>query len=183
MDRQTRIELLVDHFKRPRHKGAMEDADVRMPGGNPGCGDTVAMYVKADPASDRIERVSFEGEGCTISQAAASILSARVNRKHPGFQEILDMSYEDMIGVLGEDIVGSRPRCATLALGTLKAAVKRIDMDRRLRAAGRSDDENRALRAALASQAAATGLVFGESAEREAQRAPGAPPPEDLTGR
>ena len=70
MDRQTRIELLVDHFKRPRHKGAMEDADVRMPGGNPGCGDTVAMYVKADPASDRIERVSFEGQGCTISQAA-----------------------------------------------------------------------------------------------------------------
>lgn len=178
MDRQTRIELLVDHFKRPRHKGAMADADVRMPGGNPGCGDVVTMYVKAAPA-DRIERVSFEGEGCTISQAAASILSERVNRKHPTLQEIMDMSYEDMIAVLGEDVVGSRPRCATLALGTLKAAVKRIDMDRKLRAAGRSDEEIRELREALAGQAAGTGLVFGDGAEREAKRAPGAPPPGD----
>jgi nitrogen fixation NifU-like protein len=178
MDRQTRIELLVDHFKRPRHKGALADADVRMPGGNPGCGDVVAMYVKADPESDRIERVSFEGQGCTISQAAASILSDRINRKHSSFQDILDMSYEDMIALLGEDIVGSRPRCATLALGTLKAAVKRIEMDRKLRAAGRSDDEIRAMREALAGQAAG-GLVFGDDAERAAQPEAGASPPED----
>lgn len=182
MDRQTRIELLVDHFKRPRHKGALADADVRMPGGNPGCGDVVAMYVKADPDGERVERVSFEGEGCTISQAAASILSDRVNRKHSSFQDIMDMSYEDMIGLLGEDIVGSRPRCATLALGTLKAAVKRIEMDRKLRAAGRSDDEIRALRAAIAGQAAGTGLVFGDEAEVAAQRAPGADSPGGLPG-
>ncbi|MBX6364924.1 MAG: iron-sulfur cluster assembly scaffold protein [Gemmatimonadetes bacterium] len=169
MDRQTRIELLVDHFKRPRHKGAMPDADVRMPGGNPGCGDVVSMYVKAVPDGDRIERVSFEGEGCTISQAAASILAERVNRKRLTFQQVMDMSYEDMIRILGEDIVGSRPRCATLALGTLKAAVKRIEMDRRLRAAGHSNDEIRALREAIAAQAAGTGLVFGEGAERAAR--------------
>lgn len=175
MDRQTRIEYLVDHFKRPRHKGAMADADVRMPGGNPGCGDVVAMYVKAEPSSERIERVTFEGEGCTISQAAASILADRVNRKHLGFQDILEMSYEDMIGILGEDIVGSRPRCATLALGTLKAAVKRIEMDRKLRASGRTDEEIRGMREALAAQAAGTGLVFGDGAEEEAKRAEGAP--------
>ncbi len=180
MDRQTRIELLVDHFKRPRHKGPLPEADVRMPGGNPGCGDVVALYVKAEAACDRIERVSFEGEGCTISQAAASILAERVNRRHPAFQEILDMSYEDMIALLGEDIVGSRPRCATLALGTLKAAVKRIEMDRKLRAAGRSDEEIRQMRETLATQAAGTGLVFGEGAEDEARRAPGAP--RDVSG-
>jgi nitrogen fixation NifU-like protein len=180
MDRQTRIELLVDHFKRPRHKGAMADADVRMPGGNPGCGDVVAMFVKADPSSDRIERVSFEGQGCTISQAAASILADRVNRKHPHFQEILDMSYEDMIRLLGEDVVGSRPRCATLALGTLKAAVKRIEMDRRLRASGRTDEEIRQMREALAAQAAGTGLVFGEGAEAEARRPVGSDGPAEL---
>ena len=177
MDRQTRIDLLVDHYRHPRHRGAMADADVRMPGGNPGCGDVVAMYVKAASGEDRVERVSFEGQGCTISQAAASILAERINRKHPGFEEIMDMSYEDMIRVLGEDVVGSRPRCATLALGTLKAAVKRIEMDRRLRAAGRSLEEIRALREALASQAAGTGLVFGEDAEAAA-RASGKEPPE-----
>ena len=176
MDRQTRIELLVDHFKRPRHRGAMADADVRMPGGNPGCGDVVAMYVKAEEGEgeSRIARVSFEGEGCTISQAAASILADRMNRKRPSFQEVLDMSYEDMIGLLGEDVVGSRPRCATLALGTLKAAVKRIDMDRRLKAAGRTTEEIAALREALAAQAAGTGLVFGEDAEEAARRGSGA---------
>ena len=176
MDRQTRIELLVDHFKRPRHRGAMADADVRMPGGNPGCGDVVAMYVKAEEGEgeSRIARVSFEGEGCTISQAAASILADRMNRKRPSFQEVLDMSYEDMIGLLGEDVVGSRPRCATLALGTLKAAVKRIDMDRRLKAAGRTTEEIAALREALAAQAAGTGLVFGEDAEAAATRGSGA---------
>ena len=170
MDRQTRIALLVDHFKRPRHKGALEQADARMPGGNPGCGDIVTIHVRADPASDRIEEISFEGEGCTISQAAASILAQRMNRKQPTFGEVLALSYEEMIGLLGQDIVGSRPRCATLALGTLKAAVKRIEMDRKLRAAGRTDDEIRALREALAAQAAGSGLVFGEGALEAAKQ-------------
>ena len=71
MDRQTRIALLVDHYKNPRRRGALPDADVSMPGGNPGCGDVVTMHVKAAPDEDRIEAVRFEGEGCTISQAAA----------------------------------------------------------------------------------------------------------------
>lgn len=179
MDRQTRIELLVDHFKRPRFRGALPDADVRMPGGNPGCGDVVAIYVRAAPDADRIDRVSFEGKGCTISQAAASILAERVNRKRSSFQDILEMSYEDMIRLLGDDVVGSRPRCATLALGTLKAAVKRIDMDRKLRAAGRTEQEIRAMREALATQASG-GLVFGAGAEEEARRAGDAPPPAGL---
>ncbi len=179
MDRQTRIELLVDHFKHPRVRGALPDAEVRMPGGNPGCGDVVSMYVRAAPDEDRIDRVTFEGRGCTISQAAASILAERVNRKRLSFRDVLEMSYEDMIGILGEDVVGSRPRCATLALGTLKAAVKRIDMDRKLRAAGRTEQEIRAMREALATQASG-GLVFGAGAEEEARRAGDAPPPAGL---
>lgn len=164
MDRQTRISLLVDHFKNPRHRGVLEDADARMPGGNPGCGDVITMHVRAAPEEDRIDAVSFEGEGCTISQAAASILAQRVNRKQLSFEEIEQLSYEAMIDLLGRDVVGSRPRCATLALGTLKAAVRRIQMDRRLRAAGRTDEEIRQMRDLLAAQAAGSGLVFGEGA-------------------
>ena len=181
MDRQTRIALLVDHYKSPRHRGRLEQADARMPGGNPGCGDVITMHVRADPDGDRIAEVAFEGEGCTISQAAASILAERMNRKRPAFADIMAMSYEQMIDMLGQDIVGSRPRCATLALGTLKAAVKRIEMDRQLRAAGRSDEEIRAMRAALESQAAgSTGLVFGEEAAAAAKT--GGTPPEALEG-
>lgn len=171
MDRQTRIALLVDHFRNPRHKHAMDDADVRMPGGNPGCGDVVTVYLKADPDADRVAEVSFEGTGCTISQAAASILADRMNRRKPSFDEVLDLSYESMIDLLGRDVVGSRPRCATLALGTLKAAVKRVEMDRKLRAAGRSEEEIRRMRDTIAAQAAGTtGLVIGEGAEEAAKR-------------
>lgn len=134
MDRQTRIAVLTDHSKHPHHKGVLEKADVVMPGGNPGCGDVVKLYVRA--GDDRLEAVSFEGSGCTISQAAASILCERMNRTKPSLREVLDLSYESMIELLGRDIVGSRPRCATLALGTLKSAVKRLQSERRLHAAG-----------------------------------------------
>jgi len=170
LDRQTRIALLVDHFKRPRHKHPLDDADARVPGGNPGCGDLVTMYVRAEPGENRIAEVGFEGEGCTISQAAASILAERMNRKKPAFEEIAELTYEQMIDLLGRDIVGSRPRCATLALGTLKAAVKRIEMDRKLRSAGRSEEEIAKMRAVIESQAAGTDLVFGEAAEELAAK-------------
>ncbi len=158
MDRETRVAWLVDHSQHPRHRGKLEGADVRMPGGNPGCGDLLTAYLKAAPGADRVDALTFEGEGCTLSQAAASILAERVNREHPSFEDVLAMSYEEMVDLLGRDLVSSRPRCATLALGTLKAAVRRVEMDRRLRAAGRSEEEIRALRG----QSEEAGLVFGE---------------------
>ncbi len=160
MDRETRVAWLVDHYQHPRHRGKLEGADVRMPGGNPGCGDLLTAYLKAAPGSDRVEALTFEGDGCTLSQAAASILAERVNREHPSFADVLAMSYEEMVDLLGRDLVSSRPRCATLALGTLKAAVRRAEMDRKLRAAGRSEEEIRALRGETTEE----GLVFGEAA-------------------
>lgn len=144
----------------------MPDADVRMPGGNPGCGDLLTAYLKAAPGEDRVAALSYEGEGCTLSQAAASILAERVNRDHPTFEQVMDFTYEEMMDLLGRDIVSSRPRCATLALGTLKAAVRRLDMDRRLKAAGRSEAEIRALRGGEAEPSAEEGLVFGEAAKK-----------------
>lgn len=163
-DRETQIAILVDHFQRPRHKGTLESADATLPGGNPGCGDLVTMHVKAD-AEGRIEAVRFEGEGCTISQAAASILADRINKTHPSLDEVVDFPYEQMIDMLGRDIVGFRERCATLALGTLKMAAKQIQSYRRLRAAGRSDAEIRELQRVLVASRSESGLVFGQAAE------------------
>ena len=165
MDRETRIAWLVDHYQHPRHRGKLEGADVRMPGGNPGCGDLLTAYLKAERGADRVEALTYEGEGCTLSQAAASILAERVNQEHPSFEAVMAMSYEEMMERLGRDLVSSRPRCATLALGTLKAAVRRVEMDRRLRAAGRSESEIRALRGEVPTSEEA-GLVFGEQVER-----------------
>ena len=102
-DRETQIAFLVDHFQRPRHKGTLEGADATMPGGNPGCGDLVTMHVKAD-AEGRVEAVRFEGEGCTISQAAASILADRVNKTHPTLDEVAEFPYETMLDMLGRDV-------------------------------------------------------------------------------
>ncbi len=169
MDQETRIAWLVDHFKRPRHRGKLPDADARVPGGNPGCGDIITMYLKGQDGEDRVAAVSFEGVGCTLSQAAASILAERINRQQPTFAEVLDFAYEEMLDLLGRGIAASRPQCATLALGTLKGAVKTVEMNRKLRAAGRSDAEIAELRRAVAEQAAGTGLVIGDGAERAAK--------------
>ena len=166
MDRETRIAWLVDHQQHPRHRGKLEGADVRMPGGNPGCGDLLTAYLRVAPEGDRVAALTFEGEGCTLSQAAASILAERVNREHPSFAAVLAMSYEEMMELLGRDLVSSRPRCATLALGTLKAAVRRAEMDGKLRAAGKSEEQIRALRG----ESAEGGLVFGETAASRVNR-------------
>jgi nitrogen fixation NifU-like protein len=127
VDRQAQIEVLLDHFNNPRGRKKLEPADVVMPGGNPGCGDVVTMYlrVKDGAAPEQIDEVSFVGSGCTISQAAASILMEMVNADRPTLEQILEMDYEDMVDALGRETVSSRPRCATLALGTLKAAIRR----------------------------------------------------------
>ena len=128
MDRQEAIEYLLDHYQNPRHHGAFEPVDVTMPGGNPGCGDIVTIYLKVNDAGDHVERVAFEGSGCTISQAAASILTEMVEGKP--LTDIDEMDFNDMIDLLGREVVSTRPRCATLALGTLKAAITKYRNDK-----------------------------------------------------
>ena len=170
MDRETRIAWLVDHARRPRHRGPLPDADASVPGGNPGCGDLVTLHLRADPAEDRVAAVTFEGEGCTLSQAAASILAERVNRRHCTFAEVEQFTYEDMMDIVGREVADARPRCATLALGTLKAAVKVVQTNRRLRAAGHTAADVAELRRAIAAAAAGTGLVLGDDAQRYSGR-------------
>jgi nitrogen fixation protein NifU and related proteins len=123
MDRSEYIEYLLDHYQNPRHKHRMEGADVQLGGGNPGCGDLITMYLKVDD-NDRITEASFEGEGCTISQAGGSIISEML----PGMtlQEVKDLGTSTMVEEMGEDIVKSRVRCATLALGTAQAAIDEL---------------------------------------------------------
>ena len=166
-DRQALIERLVHHYQHPRHKGVLERADAVMPGGNPGCGDLVTMYVRTEPGSDRIDAVRFEGEGCTISQAAASILADKVNRSHPTLDEVGEFSYDEMIDQLGREVVGFRERCATLALGTLKMAARSIQSLRRLRAAGHTDEQIQEMQRALLHARSEAGLVYGSAAETQ----------------
>jgi nitrogen fixation NifU-like protein len=123
MDRSEYIEYLLDHYQNPRNKHRLEGADVQLGGGNPGCGDLITIYLKLDE-NDRIAEASFEGEGCTISQAGGSIIAEML----PGMslEEVKDLGTGTMIDEMGEDIVKSRVRCATLALGTAQAAVDQL---------------------------------------------------------
>jgi len=120
--RQEIIDFLLDQAASPSHHGKLEPCDVTMVAGNPGCGDVITVYLRVDAARDAVARASFVGEGCTISQAAASVLMERVQGSPLG--EIEAMDANEMMEALGREVVASRPRCATLALSALKGAVK-----------------------------------------------------------
>ena len=120
--RQEYIEFLLDHYQNPRNRHAMNDADVVRPGGNPGCGDVITLYLKVDPVTERVTDISFEGEGCTISQASTSILTEMVQGKT--LAEVEAMSHDDLLDILGRDVVMTRPRCALLSLDTLMGATR-----------------------------------------------------------
>jgi nitrogen fixation NifU-like protein len=140
----------------------LEDADVAMPGGNPGCGDVVTVYLKGAEDHEHIADVTYEGEGCTISMAASSMLLEQVVEGNLTMDEVLAMDYNEMIEQLGRQIVASRPKCATLGLGTLKAAIRRYQQDKRLTEAGVSRP--------TASPVDEGGLVFGEGAAEAAHK-------------
>ena len=75
--RELYRELILDHAKRPRHFGTLEDATHSAEGVNPLCGDKLKMYFRLDDAG-RIHDARFEGSGCAISVASASLLMETV---------------------------------------------------------------------------------------------------------
>ncbi len=130
MDRQEAIEFLMDHYENPRNKGPLEHADVSLTGGNPGCADIISMHARFDK-DGKLEAVHWDGEGCTISSAAASYVTEITQGMTA--EEIEQLSFEDLIEQLGRELVMTRPTCATLALGTLKMGVHEYTMRKRAR--------------------------------------------------
>ncbi|NOK60660.1 MAG: iron-sulfur cluster assembly scaffold protein [Chloroflexi bacterium AL-W] len=121
MDRQDIIDHLLDHYEQPRNYGSLEKADVTASGGHPECSDIVTIHLKINPTTDTVELMTFEGQGCTISQAAASILTEQMVGK--GLNDIRQMDFDTVVEIMGREIARSRPRCASLALETLRTAV------------------------------------------------------------
>src|SRR5438270_13663142 len=74
LSREDYIENSLDHHDNPRNKRVLAPADIQASGGNPGCGDIIVMFARLGD-DGRIVDASFQGEGCTISQAAASMLT------------------------------------------------------------------------------------------------------------
>jgi nitrogen fixation protein NifU and related proteins len=125
MDRQEAIEFLLDHYENPRNKGSIEHPNVSLSGGNPGCADLITMQARFGE-DGKLEAISWDGQGCSISCAAASYVTSIVEGLTP--EEIEAMSFEDLVEQLGKELVMTRPTCATLALGTLKKGVHEYHM-------------------------------------------------------
>lgn len=129
MDRKSRIALLVERAKSPRHRGALRDADVAMPGGSPECGGSVVIYLKGD-GNGGIAGLSFTGQGDTISQGATDLIIEKVLEERLTLDEVLALDYDGFVEELGRDVIGSRTRNATLGLSTVKNAVRKYRRDR-----------------------------------------------------
>jgi nitrogen fixation NifU-like protein len=127
VDRQAQIDFILDHYENPRHYGALEDATVTQKGGNPGCGDIVTFYLKLGD-DGRIEDISFEGEGCTISQAASSIVTEMFYGKT--LEDVERASGEVILDIVGRELAATRLKCATLGLNTTKEAVRKARRER-----------------------------------------------------
>ena len=128
LDRKSRIALLVEHFESPRHKGALESADVVVPGGSPECGGSVTVYLKGD-GNGEVESLTWTGQGDIISMGSTSIVVDRILNENLTMDEILDEDYEKLIDSIGRDIIRNRTRHATLGLSTIKAAVRAYKKD------------------------------------------------------
>jgi len=105
---------ILDHYKNPRNYGELEDPTFTHIGENPMCGDEIRMdVVLDDDDAETITQVAFSGDGCAISQASASMLSASL----PGttIDELLEMDRDDIVEMLGVEISPMRMKCAVLA--------------------------------------------------------------------
>jgi nitrogen fixation NifU-like protein len=131
-------ELILDHYKRPRHREKLADADVTAEGFNPVCGDEIEMELKFDGA--RLASIGVRGRGCSISQASASMMSdvvegkdvAEIRRLAGQFQTMMTEPEGDPPAELGdiEALQGVakfavRVKCATLAWHTLNEGIER----------------------------------------------------------
>ncbi|HEX2014202.1 MAG TPA: SUF system NifU family Fe-S cluster assembly protein [Nitrososphaera sp.] len=120
-------EIILDHYRNPRNKGKLPEADVSIHDSNPLCGDEIDMHLKVD--GDRIKDIKFEGRGCAISQASASMLTEMVMGKP--LTSVKDLSKEDILENIGLTSLGpARIKCALLSLKVLKLGMVKYYTDK-----------------------------------------------------
>ncbi|MBF2025673.1 MAG: SUF system NifU family Fe-S cluster assembly protein [Oscillatoriales cyanobacterium C42_A2020_001] len=131
-------QVILERYKKPRHRGKADPVSRYQKGHNPSCGDTIELTLRLNQAGDRIEEVKFEGEGCAIAMASADLMAEALTGRN--VDEALQMvqRFQDMMkgGVefpsefrklnvmQGVSQFPVRIKCATLTWHTLKAALE-----------------------------------------------------------
>lgn len=111
-------EVILDHYKNPRHKGTLDPHDFSYQDENPLCGDQLRIDVRLDD-QQRVADVAFSGRGCAISQASASMLTEAIIGK--SLDEVKQLGKDDILDMLGIELGPVRLKCALLSLKVLKA--------------------------------------------------------------
>jgi nitrogen fixation NifU-like protein len=117
LSREEQIDLIMEHYEDPINWGSMEDADVVQKIGNPGCADVITVYLKIN-GEGNVERISFEGEGCTLSMAGTSMVMEMVEGKT--LEEVRAIPLDAVIEILGRELAMTRPKCSTLGLNAVR---------------------------------------------------------------
>ena len=120
MEDELYREHILDHYKHPLNAGRLEAPSRAARELNPSCGDSIELFLTLDDC-DRVQDVKFEGRGCAVSQASASLLTERV--KGRPLAEVLAIGEKDILALLGIDVGPMRMKCALLSLKTLKKAL------------------------------------------------------------
>jgi nitrogen fixation NifU-like protein len=111
-------DYILDHYRNPRNFGRLENADVQAEDLNPLCGDTIHIDLKVDDGI--VSDVRFEGKGCAISQASASMLTGAI--KGMKLEDVAKLSKDVVLENVGIGISPTRMKCAMLGLRVVKSA-------------------------------------------------------------
>lgn len=112
-------EIILDYFKNPRNKGKIKNATTEATEYNPLCGDKIHLYLLLNK-NGKIKQATFEGEGCAISQASASMLTEKLTGKT--LPQIEKITNEEILKMLNITISPARIKCAILGLIAAKKA-------------------------------------------------------------
>jgi len=120
-------ENILDHYRNPRNFGQLPKPDAASEEVNPLCGDKIGMQIKLRTKNlelKTVEDIRFQGEGCAISMASASMLTEKV--KGMTAQDTLKLGLEDVTSLLGIVLTPARVKCALLPLEVLHTALAKL---------------------------------------------------------
>jgi len=115
-------DFILEHYRNPHNKGYLDPHDLHFADSNPTCGDEMSMTLRLDDGRSAIADVAFDGRGCAISQASASILTDGLRGQT--LDEVRALNPKDLLDELGVPIGPARLKCALLAYKVLQGAVR-----------------------------------------------------------